>query len=235
MEFARVGEDVAQVSVDAEANAAVRLVGLDVDVRRALAQREENNLVEDLDERVVLGEGREFFARNIGPVKETGVLEVAEAFLEAFLRAVVNRNGILDFLGESEDGAHGHLGDLSEAPGEIGIRRIGHRDREHTVEHVEADGLGFLGHFHRDFRGGFLGDDRSERINVGDVEHVGPLAAGFVLGEVFLVDDGLQQLRAVAEPVAQALHFLREVEVRELADPLDKGAIFGIWHGEIWL
>jgi hypothetical protein len=69
MELARIRENLAQVAIDAEANPALRFLRLDVDVGRALAHREINDLVENLHQRVILDQEGEFFGGDFRPIE----------------------------------------------------------------------------------------------------------------------------------------------------------------------
>src|SRR5205085_1107253 len=82
VELARIGEDFAEVAIDAETDPAGGLLRLNVDVRRALAHREVQDLVEDLDERIVLCERRQLVAGDLGLVEQARTLEFAETFLQ---------------------------------------------------------------------------------------------------------------------------------------------------------
>ena len=57
-----VGDDLAEVAVDAEAHAALGFLGLDVDVGGALADGEVDHLVDEGDDGVGVGDGGEFVA-----------------------------------------------------------------------------------------------------------------------------------------------------------------------------
>ena len=130
MELAGVGDDFAEVAVDAEPDAALGFLGLDVDVGGAFADGEVDDLVDEGDDGVGVGDGGEFVAGEVGLVEDGGAFEAEEAVFEAFFVGVVDRDGVFDFAGECEDGAQGDLRDLAEAADEVGIVGGCERDGE---------------------------------------------------------------------------------------------------------
>ncbi len=147
----------------------------------------------------------------------------------------MDRDGVVDLTRQREDGTHGKLRDLAEAPHEDAVGGVGHRGGEHAVEHIEAERLGFLRDLGGNAPDGFLGDDGRERVDVGDVDGIGPVAACLILWQDFFVDDGLDEIGAI-ETLRERRHLLQVIEVRQFAETFEEGFMIWIWHGgRSWL
>ena len=196
MQLARIGQDFAEVAVDAEADAAGCFLRLEVHVGCPLAHRVEDDAFERLDQGVVLHQQRQLFFRPLADVEQVGALEVTEALFDSLFGAIVDGDGAFDLAWQGENRADPHLGDLTDPPYEIDVRRRCHRDGEYPVEDIEADRLYLFGDLDREVQDRFVGDDRGKRIDVSDVQRIRPKAAGVILGKDFAVDDRFDQERA---------------------------------------
>src|SRR5688500_11527482 len=96
MKLAGVGKDIAQISVNAEPDAALHLLRLDVHIRRAVAKGEIDNLVQYFREGTVFRQCSQLVSRQIGFVEKRRVLEFADAFFEARFGAIMDRGGVLN-------------------------------------------------------------------------------------------------------------------------------------------
>ena len=162
---------------------------------------------------------------------EENIKKFTEAFFEPLLRAILDRDRILDFAGQRENGADRHLRDLTDPTHQFLIVRSRQGDGDHPVEHVQSDGVDFLGHLHRDFLDGFIRDEGGKQIDVGHVHGVGPEATRVVLGEVLFVDDRLHQLHRPIVPFRQDRDFVDEIKTRQLPQAIEELATFWLLHG----
>ena len=148
----------------------------------------------------------------------------------------MNRDGVLNLEGQREDGADRHLGDEAEPFDEIGPMGLGHRGRQHPIDDVKTDGLGFLGDLGGDFFHRLFGDRRNKRIDVGDVEGIGPVTAGFVFPGELAGDNRFEQFYAIGMLTNERFEFSLEVEIWQGAQPGDERFTVRVWHGvESWI
>ena len=113
MKLARERQHFPQHAIDAETDARLQFLGLDVDVSRPFADAEVDDRVEHLDQRDAFGEGGELFGRIVGAVEKVDPFERVEVLADVLVVGIMDGDRILDLPRRGEHRADRQLGDLA--------------------------------------------------------------------------------------------------------------------------
>ena len=192
MQFARERKRFPQIAIDPIADARVKLVRLDVNVGRPLADGVVDDGIEHLDESLGFREGGELIAREVRPVEEIGAFQQAETALDVLIVRIMDGDRILDFPLGGENRTDRHLGNLAEAFDQRFVLGCRHGHRQRVIDDIEPDGGRFLSNLQGQPLHRLLGDNRGKRIDIGVANGVAPLPARLILADQFAINDGLQ-------------------------------------------